>query len=128
MIVIIVAIIVCVLFTLMSIFQFLLAIGLPLGHYAYGGKYDKLPKNLRIMSVIAIGIFVFAILIVLERARIINIFNNPEISVIAIWIIAGYLALNTLTNAVSKSKKEKQIMTPVSLLLAVCCFILAILA
>jgi len=86
MIVIVAAIILCVLFTLMSIFQLLLAFGLPLGRAAYGGKHETLPKNLRIMSLIAVGIFVFGIFIVLERAGLITIFNNPLLTAIVVWI------------------------------------------
>jgi len=128
MIVIIVAIIACVLFVLMSIFQLLLALGLSLGRLTYGGKYEKLPKNLRIVSLIAVGIFVFTIIIVLERAGLITIFNNTLLTAIVIWILGGYSTLNTIMNAVSKSQWEKRIMTPISLTIAVCCFIVAILA
>ena len=127
MILIIAAIIACVLFFLLSIFQVLLAIGLPFGRAAYGGKYETLPKNLRIMSLIAVGIFVFGIIIVLERAEIITILNNVILTGIVVWIFAVYLTLNTLMNAASKSKWEKLIMTPISLVIAVCCFILAII-
>ena len=128
MIVIIVAIIVCVLFVWMSIFQLLLALGLPIGRLAYGGKYEKLPNKLRILSLIAIGIFVFASISVLDRAELITIFNNPDIAYYAVWVIAVYITFNTLLNAASKSKWEKRIMTPISLTLAVCCFIVVIAA
>lgn len=127
MILIITAIITCVLLFLLIIFQLLLAIGLPFGRFAYGGKYEKLPNNLRIMSLIAVGIFIFGIIVVLEQATIITIFNNELLTIIVVWIFAVYLTLNTLMNAVSKSQWEKQIMTPISFGIAVCCYILAIL-
>jgi len=127
MILLITALIACILFVLMSVFQLLLALGLPLGRAAYGGKYEKLPTNLRIVSLIVVGIFVFAIFIVLERAGIITIFNNILLTAIIVWILAGYFTLNVLMNAVSKSNWEKRIMTPLSLIIAVCCFIVAIL-
>lgn len=95
--------------------------------FAYGGKYEKLPNNLRIMSLIAVGIFIFGIIVVLEQATIITIFNNELLTIIVVWIFAVYLTLNTLMNAVSKSQWEKQIMTPISFGIAVCCYILAIL-
>lgn len=127
MILIIAAIIACVLFFLMSIFQVLLALGLPLGRVAYGGKYETLPKKLRIMSLIAVGIFIFGIFIVLEQGTIITVFNNELLTTIVVWILAVFLTLNTLMNAVSKSQSEKRIMTPISFVIAVCCYILAIL-
>ncbi|GAJ22246.1 unnamed protein product, partial [marine sediment metagenome] len=104
-----------VLFTGMSVFQLLLVLGLPFGRLAYGGKYEKLPSKMKITSLIGIIIFIFASLSVLERADIIIIFNNPMFVTVFIWIIAVYLAFNTLMNAISKSKWEKLIMTPISL-------------
>lgn len=127
MILIITASITCILLFLLIIFQLLLAIGLPFGRFAYGGKHEKLPNNLRIMSLIAVGIFIFGIIIALERAAIITIFNNELLTVIVVWIFAVYSTLNTLMNAVSKSKWEKRIMTPISFVIAGCCYILAII-
>jgi hypothetical protein len=63
---------------------------------------------------------------VLERADIIIIFNNPMFVTVFVWIIAVYLAFNTLMNAISKSKWEKLIMTPISLTLAICCFLVVL--
>ena len=126
MIVLIAAIIAVVLFTGMSVFQLLLALGLPYGRLAYDGKYEKLPSKMKIFSLIGIVIFVFASLSVLERAEIIIIFNNPMFVTVFVWIIAVYLAFNTLINVISKSKWEKLIMTPISLTLAICCFLVVI--
>ena len=122
------AIIAVVLFSGLGVFQLLLALGLPLGKYAYGGKYEKLPNNMRISSIIAIGIFIFGSILVLERAALISVFADPNIARIGVWVYAGYLALNTLMNLMSKSRKEKLVMTPLSLLLSVCCFAIAFLA
>jgi hypothetical protein len=127
MIVLIAAIIAVVLFTGMNLFQLLLALGLPFGRLAYGGKYEKLPSKMKIISLIGIVIFIFASLSVLERAEIITIFNNPMFVTVFVWIIAVYLAFITLMNAISKSKWEKLIMTPISLTLAICCFIVVII-
>ncbi len=128
MTVLIAAIIAVVIFVVISVFQLLLALGLPLGKLAYGGKYEKLPTNMRIMSLVAIGIFALGSISVLERAGIITIFNNPIFTLIVVWVIAIYSAFNTLLNAISKSKQEKLIMTPLSLILSICCFIVAIVA
>jgi len=126
MIVLIAAIIAVVLFTGMSVFQLLLALGLPFGRLAYGGKYEKLPSKMKIISLIGIVIFIFTSLSVLERAEIIIIFNNLMFVTVVVWIIAVYLTFITIMNAISKSKWEKLIMTPISLTLAICCFIVVI--
>ena len=79
MIVEISTIIVVVLSVIISLFQLLLAIGMPLGYLAFGGKHEKkLPNNLRIMSIIAICVFIFTSLIVLDHADFITIFSNSS--------------------------------------------------
>ena len=80
------------------------------------------------MSLVAIGVFVLGALSVIERAGIITVFNNPIFVLVVVWVIAIYLAFNTLINAISKSKQEKLIMTPLSLILSICCFVVAIVA
>ncbi|MCK4384313.1 MAG: hypothetical protein KAW66_13520 [Candidatus Lokiarchaeota archaeon] len=128
MTILIAAIIAVVIFVVISVLQLLLALGLPLGKLAYGGKYEKLPTNMRVMSFVAIGIFALGAVSVLERVGIIIIFNNPIFTLVVVWVMAIYLAFNTLLNAISKSKQEKLMMTPLSLILSICCFIVAIVA
>ena len=125
MIEIILAIILIILFSIMSVFQFLLVLGLPLGHLAYGGKYKELSTGLRIMSVVAIGIFIFSTVIILDHINLINVFN-PIFSLVVVWILAGYSTLGILMNLASKSKLEKIIMTPIALIIAVCLYLVAI--
>ena len=123
------AVIATIIFIVVSVFQFLIVIGLPLGHLAYGGKHDheKLPNNLRIMSVVAIIIFSLASLTYLEFAGFITIFNIPIFILIYNWIIAIYLTLGVLMNAVSRSKWEKRLWTPIVLLNAISCYIVLLL-
>ncbi|NVM46291.1 MAG: hypothetical protein HWN79_15375 [Candidatus Lokiarchaeota archaeon] len=128
MIVLIAAIIAVAIFVVISVIQLLLAIGLPLGKLAFGGKYEKLPTNMRIMSIVSIGIFTVASIAILERAGLLIIFNIPIFTLVFVWIIAIYLAFNTLLNIMSKSKQEKLIMTPLSLISSIFCFIVAIMA
>ena len=106
MTVLIAAIIAVVIFVVISFLQLLLALGLPLGKLAFGGKYEKLPTKMRIMSLVAIGIFVLGALSVIERAGIITVFNNPIFVLVVVWVIAIYLAFNTLINAISKISKK----------------------
>ncbi len=100
----------------------------PYGKLAYGGRYEKvLPTNLRIMSVIAIAIFFVATIFVLVKVEFITDFPFPDLANLGIWFFAFYLGiLNTLVNVTSKSKMEKQVMTPISLTTSVCLFIIAL--
>jgi len=109
-------------------FQILLALGFPYGKAAWGGKHVKLPSSLRIASLFSAGVFVVASLFVLERADILLVFNSPTIVTIILWILVSFLGLNTLSNLASRSKLEKRIMTPISLILALLCLIVSITA
>lgn len=128
MIVSIAATIIVVISIGMSIFQLLLALGKPYGRAAYGGKYEVLPKNLRIMSLIAIGIFVFISFSVLARSGIIPALKDSVFFIITTWIFTFYTILMILINTLSKSKIEQRIMTPLSLILTICFLIILITA
>jgi hypothetical protein len=120
------ALIVLVIFMGLIVFQLLLALGKSYGKMAYGGRQeDVLPNKYRILSALAIIIFLIASVFVLVKIEIIKEFPFPEIADIGIWIFAAFMALNTLANATSKSKSEKQIMTPLSLVTCLCLFIIA---
>lgn len=104
-------------------FQLLLVLGLPLGKAAWGGKYARLPAKLRLGSVAAMIILLFAAISILELSGLISVFHNPGLVRIIVWIFTGFFTLNTLGNFVSKSKWEKRIMTPVAFLLSMMCLL-----
>ena len=113
-------------FILMALFQFLLAFGAPIGKMAWGGNYEILPPKLRIGSFISAGIFILAIIIILENAKLYFIFNQPTIVNIFSWIFVAIFGLSTIGNMVSKNRLEKMVMTPVALVLTILCFIVAV--
>ncbi len=105
--------------TLLIIFQLLLALGLPLGHLAWGGEHRVLPKKLRVSSAVAIPVLVCAGWIVLARADLLPPGAGTGIVKLMTWVFGAYFALNPLGNLASKSVLEKKVMTPASLLLVV---------
>ena len=110
----------------MACFQILLALGLPLGMAAWGGRYRILPKGLRWASLGAVGIFIFGALCVLEKAQVVSVLNWADGAAVVVWVLAVFFSLNVLGNIFSKSKYERYIMTPVALILSLMCFIVAI--
>jgi hypothetical protein len=107
------------------VFQGLLAAGLPLGRFAWGGQNDVLPANLRIGSVVSIALYaVFAVLI-LQAAGCLTLLPAGFVAV-AIWVLAGYFVLGIVLNAISRSRPERLVMTPVTVLLAAACLTLAV--
>ncbi|HEY90894.1 MAG TPA: hypothetical protein G4O07_03585 [Dehalococcoidia bacterium] len=106
-------------------FQMLLALGLPFGKAAWGGKYRILPPGFRIASLFSAVVYIFVSIIVLEKAEAISVIDNLTAVTYITWIFTAFLGLNTISNFISRSKLEKRIMTPVSLTLALLCFIVA---
>ena len=107
-------------------FQILLALGFPFGQAAWGGKYKRLPPGFRIASLFSAGIMAFASIIVLEKAAIFSAINNSTVVTTGVWIFTAFLGLNTISNFISRSKWEKRIMTPVSLILSLLCLTVAL--
>lgn len=111
------AILFCVLLALLAMFQAALIAGAPLGRFAWGGQQERLSPRLRIGSVVAIAIYALFAVIALERVGLVSLMPDPSIASIGIWVIAGYMALGVVMNAISRSKPERYTMTPVALAL-----------
>ena len=115
-----------VVIALLVIFQLLLALGVPWGRFAWGGQHDgKLPVGYRIASAVSILIYGFLGTVILDRAGVISLYDSGFVVVMA-WITFGYLTLGVLMNAVSRSQSERNLMTPVALVLAILAFIVAL--
>src|SRR3954471_11222359 len=109
----------------LAVFQGLLAAGQPLGRVAWGGRHAVLPARLRAGSVVSIVLYaVFAVLI-LQAADLVGLLPDAVASV-AIWVLTGYFVLGIAMNAVSRSRPERLLMTPVVAVLAACSLALAV--
>jgi hypothetical protein len=115
-----------ILFSIVLILYILLASGLPYGEYAMGGKYKILPKKERIICIISAVIQTFAILILLQAGGVISFGFSDKTANLLCYVFAVYLSLNVIMNLLSKSKKEKLFMTPLSLVIAVCFWLTAL--
>jgi len=72
-----VAIIFCIMLAALAVFQFALALGAPLGRFAWGGYHTTLPANLRIGSLVAIAIYALLALIILAFVQLHTVFDGP---------------------------------------------------
>ncbi|MFC2077200.1 hypothetical protein ACFLTM_00130 [Candidatus Bipolaricaulota bacterium] len=111
---------------LLASFQILLAAGLPLGAAAWGGRHRVLPRGLRFGSLAAAGILAVAAWMLLARSGLVVPGGEPLVVRIVAWVFAGYFGLNVLMNLTSKSRLERIVMTPTSVLLAACYLIVTI--
>ena len=113
-------------FSIVIILSFLIICGLPLGELTMGGQYKVFPPKLRIVLIIQIILQIFFVLIILQMGEFIPLFFSHNVTKIIGIVMAVYLSFNTVMNLISKSKKEKCIMTPLSFVTATCFWITAL--
>lgn len=119
-------IITCVILAGLTVFQIALILGAPLGNYAWGGQHKVLPKNLKIGSVVSILLYASFAAIILSKTNTSNIITNGSLLNVTTWILAGYFWLGVIMNGISRSKSERNLMTPVAFTLAILTTIIAL--
>ena len=110
-------------FSVVIILSLLIILGLPLGELTMGGQYKVFPKKLRIVLVSQLLLQVFFVIVILQMGGFLPLWFSYKATRIILIVMAVYLSLNVLMNLASKSKKERLIMTPLSLIAAVCFWI-----
>ncbi len=115
-----------ILIAIVILFQAALAVGIPWGEYAVGGKYPgKLPVPMRAACLIQIVILAFLAVIVLSQAGSIlpgwSGFAN-----VAIWFVVAFSVLSTILNLITRSVWERRIWAPVAVLMLITSLIVAI--
>ncbi len=100
----------------MALLQAALALGAPLGEYALGGKHRVLPPRMKPVSVFFASVFIVIGLMFLQAAEsILPVFNETFVMVV-LAIYTLFLAYAVIGNGfITKSKKERFVMTPISL-------------
>ncbi len=110
----------------LMVFQFMLILGRPLGHYAWGGQHKVLPTKLRVGSVVAILIYILSIVILLDESGVTSVISNSFLNQYGIWVLCIYFLIGVPLNALSRSKPERNVMTPVVATLCALTFIVAL--
>ena len=112
-------------FSVVIVLSILIICGLPLGELTMGGRYKVFPKKLRLILLTQLILQVFFVIIILQMGGFMPLWFSVRVTKIIGVVMAVYLSLNTLMNFVSKSKKERYIMTPLSFITAICFWITA---
>ncbi|MBP3963136.1 hypothetical protein [Paenibacillus lignilyticus] len=108
------------------LFQFALAAGMPWGSMAMGGKFPgKLPPALRIAALFQIVLLAFLAAIVWSKSGLI-LANWHSFLESGIWFVVIFSMIAAVLNLITRSKWERRIWAPVSLLLLVTSMIVAI--
>ncbi len=104
----------------------LLLCGLPLGDLTMGGRHKVWPKNMRPIAIGQLVIQVFALYVLLAGGKVIPSFMPQGLLKFFVILFSVVFLGNMIMNAFSNSKKEKYIMTPASIIAAVCFAIVAL--
>jgi hypothetical protein len=91
----------------------------------WGGRLTNRSQMLRFES-ISITANLVMLAVVAIHAGVLNWRINPTVIRIVLWAMCGLFLLNTLGNLLSTNTVEKLVFTPLTLLLAICCFRLAL--
>jgi hypothetical protein len=112
------AVVVSVLLAGLAVFQVALAAGAPLGRFAWGGRSEVLPLALRIGS--AVSVVSYAVIAWLVWRAV----AQPQDA--WIWVVTAFFAVGIGMNAASRSRPERLVMTPIVLVLALSCLVVAL--
>jgi len=91
-----------------------------------GGKHKIMPKEMRAACLISVCVQLMAVVFLLQAGNVISISLIAPVAKVVCYFFAFYLFVNTIMNALSKSKKEKAVMTPLSFIAAICFLITAL--
>ncbi|TQJ68982.1 hypothetical protein FBY31_3105 [Arthrobacter sp. SLBN-100] len=116
----------CAVLACLAVFQAALISGAPLGRMAWGGQHEVLPAGLRVGSAVSIVLYAAFGYAALAKAELVPPLGNEVVTSVVTWVLAGYFALGVVMNAISRSKSERDVMTPVALALAVAYLVLAV--
>jgi hypothetical protein len=119
------AVIATVGFAGIAAFELVLALGAPLGHAAYGGSTAQLSAGERVVSVMAVIVWLAAAVVVLGRAGFLAVTWPTELFRRATWVLVAVSALAALPNLVSQSPWEQFVFGPTALVLAALCLVVA---
>lgn len=120
------AVVVWVLLASLTVFQIALILGAPLGRFAWGGAFTVLPTRLRVGSAVSVLLYLVFAWVVAGSVTLRSDSANDGVTDLGIWILTAYFAVGTAMNAVTRSRPERLVMTPVALLLAVSCLAIAL--
>ncbi len=120
------AIIATLILAALAIFQLALILGAPLGRFAWGGQHTALPAKLRVGSAVSIVLYVIFAVFILSAAGISGLITDIAVIMYGMYILTGYFTLGILMNAISRSKPERFVMTPISATLAILFFLVTV--
>lgn len=110
-----------------GLFQIGLALGAPMGEYAFGGQnLGRLPVPYRIASAISVLVYLGIAGHYLAQIGVFEPLLEPSLNGIVNWVLVGFNSLGLIMNSISRSSKERKMGVPVLLLMLVCSVVIAL--
>ena len=123
------AIAAAVLFGVVALFQLALALGIPWGAFAFGGRAVRdngtLPPAYRAASAVTAVVLVLFAVVILTRAGVIGASGDSTLVTVMSWVIVAFMAINTPMNLLGRHWLEKYVFGGITLVLVVLCAVVA---
>lgn len=116
----------CALLVGLGIFQIALVLGAPIGKFAWGGQHNVLPIKLRVGSAISISLYTIFATFILGKAGVVSTPFSDIVLSTGVWVLTGYFFLGIIMNGISRSKAERNLMTPIASILAILFLVVAL--
>jgi hypothetical protein len=113
-----------VIFALTIVFHLLVITGIIDATIVWGGKFQTTSEiiGFEIVSIVLNTLF---LLVILRKTGRLRMIRNEKVINGILWGMAALFLLNTLGNLLSENRIETLIFTPITLLLTLCCTLLA---
>lgn len=110
-----------------GLFQIGLALGAPMGEYAFGGQNPgRLPLPYRVASGISVLVYLGIAGHYLAQIGVFEPLLAPSLNGVVNWVLVGFNTLGLIMNSISRSAKERKMWVPVLLLMLVCSVVIAL--
>ena len=86
------AIALTVILAALAVFQVALALGAPLGRFAWGGQHRVLPAGLRVGSLVSIVVYAVIVVLALDKVGLIDVVPDV-VSDVGMWVAFAYFVL-----------------------------------
>jgi len=98
-------------------FQLALALGMPWGEMAMGGRFPgRFPPTMRVAAVVQSLVLGFCAAVVVSRAGL--MFEQfYELSRSVVWLVVGLCGVSVILKLITPSKKERILWAPITLVL-----------
>ncbi|MBU1701805.1 MAG: hypothetical protein KJ970_15110 [Candidatus Eisenbacteria bacterium] len=110
----------------LAVFHALLLLGVLPASIAWGGRADDASHSFLLLELVGFTVIAFFAVIVAAKIGYLKVGRFRRVVRVGVWVVFGYFSLNVLSNLASMSGLERAIFTPVSVVLSLLAFRLAI--